>query len=226
VTSDAIIENTAFVHGGGDPDCPSLLAAGKTQHCGSTSIVTPEISLLKITKLVEGTEHIVGDIFKHQIRVENFGTAATDSVATMTDVVPEALEVQAVAPTDTCKFEGQNVTCTIEEGFEAGDTREFTVTVKAVKNDSNAKNQANIKGGGDPVCVADGETALETDDETVKNTDRCNSAVVVSINPLPPLSSTARMIVQSVLAIALAGGLTAWMMNRNLKKLPMSKKTS
>lgn len=100
----------------------------------------------------------VGVAFDYTLTVTNGGTAATTADATVTDVVPAGLTINA-AP--GCGVSGQTVTCTVASGLDfnaPNHTAVFTINVTPTASAANPiLNTADVVGGGDPNCANPGD---------------------------------------------------------------------
>ncbi len=139
-------DNTAYVVGGGDPNCTGT-------NCPGTVTVPVNSPKLTITKSATPNPFIVGQAASYTITVTNTGTAATTAVSTITDTIPTGLTIGTL--TGTCTNVGQAVTCTIPSGMAtgAGNAVSFTIPVTVTASAANGDNTAYVVGGGDPNCT-------------------------------------------------------------------------
>lgn len=151
--NNTTVSNTATVTGGGDPACAT---AGS---CASAPVDTPIVApRLEIQKAGPATA-VVAVPYDYLITVTNSGTAATSSVATMTDVVPAGLSIGTLpAGCATNPSGSQTVVCAVPAGLShaaPGNTATYVIPVTAtVSAAASVDNIASIQGGGDPDCAA------------------------------------------------------------------------
>ncbi|MEP6485066.1 MAG: hypothetical protein ABJB01_11505 [Rudaea sp.] len=138
--------NTATVSGGGDPTCPAA------SHCTSTVSTPTNAVQLSIVKTANTTNFVVGVPATYTLQVTNTGSAATTSIATVTDNVPSDLQING--PVAGCNVTGQQVSCTIAAGLASGAPVSFTIAVTplASADGKTLENTATVSGGGDVGC--------------------------------------------------------------------------
>ncbi len=151
------VTNSARVSGGGDPTCP---ASGTTtnRNCIPNDLTRVNAPNLEVGKSGPANA-AVGTAYDYTITVTNTGTAATAIAATVTDVVPAGLTINAATG---CSIAGQTVTCPIPTGLSnvaPNNTTSFTINVtpQASTAGTTAINTASVSGGGDPGCTAVGD---------------------------------------------------------------------
>ncbi len=143
--SVADIVNRAVVSGGGDLGCPA------EPRCISEAVQSLILSTdLRLTKSSSAPHFVLGVPGAYTLTLTNQGTAATNSIATVTDVIPGALRIDAVP--NECSINGQVVTCTVATGFAANESRDFIIQVTPVAIETGLINTATINGG-DPSCI-------------------------------------------------------------------------
>ncbi|MGA7298112.1 MAG: hypothetical protein WBW92_11465, partial [Rhodanobacteraceae bacterium] len=147
VTSTATTgDNTAYVVGGGDPNCTGT-------NCPGTVTVPVNSPQLAITKTATPNPFVVGQAASYTITVTNTGTAATTATSTINDAIPTGLTIGSL-PSGCTNPGGQNVQCTIASGLAAsGGSQSFTIPVTPTASASNGNNTAYVTGGGDPNCT-------------------------------------------------------------------------
>jgi uncharacterized repeat protein (TIGR01451 family) len=146
--SGTIVANNASISGGGDPSCPSQT----NTNCSSTVNTPVDAPQLQAQKTASTANFVVGTPASYTLTVTNIGTAATTSLATITDNVPSALTIGTLPA--GCTKSGQLVTCSVAAGLAAGGQANFVipVTPTAAANGKVLANSATVSGGGDPTC--------------------------------------------------------------------------
>lgn len=126
-------------------------------HADCAFTVTFPAPQLQVEKSASATSAAIGVNYTYTVKVTNIGSVATTDVTTMTDMVPPELgsitvAVTPVTPGTSCAgVVGQLVSCTINAGLPANDSRTFTITVKPTTAGP-VKNTATVSGGGDTAC--------------------------------------------------------------------------
>jgi uncharacterized repeat protein (TIGR01451 family) len=107
---------------------------------------TPNLTLVKT-----GPNTVtVGTNFAYSLTVNNTGTAATNGVVTVTDVLPAGLSFVSGTGTGwNCVASGQTVTCTTSSSILVNTSSVITLTVNPTST-GNVINSASVVGGGDP----------------------------------------------------------------------------
>ncbi len=173
-TAATPVVNTANVSGGGDPVCPSATTA----RCNSTTTTPLNAPALTLTKTASSSAFVVGTPASYTLSVQNTGTTATSTTATVTDTIPTGLTIGTLPA--GCTAAGQVVTCTIAAGLAVNATTSFVIPVTPTSTAATpVVNTANVSGGGDPVCPS-------------ATTARCNSTTTTPLNaPALTLTKTA-----------------------------------
>lgn len=140
-SSTGTVNNTANVVGGGDnTSSPSNLV--------TTTINAAPTPNLTIVKTGPNTA-TVGTNFAYSLTVNNTGTAATNGVVTVTDVLPAGLSFVSGTGTGwSCTAVGQTVTCTISNSILVNTSSVITLTVNPTTTGT-VINNASVVGGGD-----------------------------------------------------------------------------
>lgn len=126
-------------------------------HADCAFTVTFPAPQLQVEKSASAASAAIGVNFTYTVKVTNIGSVATTDVTTMADMVPPGLGSIAVAvtpatPGTSCAaVAGQLVSCTINAGLPANESRTFTITVKPTAAGT-ANNTATVSGGGDTAC--------------------------------------------------------------------------
>jgi hypothetical protein len=102
----------------------------------------------------------------------------------------------------------------------------FVVTVKAIAVKEGIDNVAKIGGGGDPVCVLDGQDVIETADATINDASRCSSNVIVNVVAPKSPNSGLGLILRSVATFVLLGIITAGIVWSGTGKMGSTKSAS
>ncbi|MEG1280078.1 MAG: hypothetical protein RSD57_06435 [Comamonas sp.] len=146
------VTNQATATGGGDPLCVAGTAvASLPARCApavTTAVNAPQLSL---TKSAAGS-FSVGVLSSYTLSVANTGTASTNDVITIIDVVPSSLTL-GVLPAG-CTATDQQVSCTIAQSLAVGAPAvSFVIPVTPMATASpSVSNTATVQGGGDPTC--------------------------------------------------------------------------
>jgi len=126
-------------------------------HADCAFTVTFPAPQLQVEKSASATSAAIGVNYTYTVKVTNIGSVATTDVTTMADMVPVGLGnisvavTPAVAGTSCAAVVGQLVSCTINAGLSANDSRTFTITVRPAATGT-ANNTATVSGGGDTAC--------------------------------------------------------------------------
>lgn len=140
-SSTGTVNNTANVVGGGDnTSSPSNLVTTTIN-----AAPTPNLTLVKTGP----NTATVGTNFAYSLTVNNTGTAATNGVVTVTDVLPAGLSFVSGTGTGwSCTAIGQTVTCTISSAILVNASSVISLTVNPTSTGT-VINNASVVGGGD-----------------------------------------------------------------------------
>ena len=84
---------------------------------------------LEVTKMDLGP-FVVGTTGRYRLGVSNFGEAATTSIITVTDEIPDSLELLSVhAPDWSCQTEMQTLSCALEGSLIPGQSKMLSISV-------------------------------------------------------------------------------------------------
>ncbi len=156
----AIIDNTAFVSGGGDTNATNNSAPQVTTIVGSAP--APDLAIAKSGPPTA----IVGLPFDYVIALSNVGTGPTLGAISVTDMVPSTLTVNSVSAgaNFACSISSQTVTCTSSTMIAAGASNVPVVTIHVTPAQQGVvSNQAIVTGGGDTSPGNNTSFALDTE---------------------------------------------------------------
>ena len=133
----------------------------------------PKLSISKSASIVAPASAVVGASFTYTLTVTNTGAAATNAVATVTDVIPAGLTIGTLPANCAVNPSGsQTVLCSIAAGLSnvaPANTVSFSipVTPQGATSNTTLSNTATVTGGGDPACATAGSCSSATVDTSV-----------------------------------------------------------
>lgn len=151
-SAGAMIDNTAYVSGGGDPFCVG-------EACAATVQVPVNAPKLQLTKVADPSgAFVVGQPARYVFTVTNVGNAPTSEDAVVTDSIPQGLDIKSWS-TECEQPIGQNIKCRIPKGLPPHMPVSLMISVipRVAPTDDKGlslSNTAQVSGGGDPSCTA------------------------------------------------------------------------
>ena len=150
-TSAPSVSNTATVHGGGDPVCPSAAAA----NCSSTVVTPVSAPQLQVTETANGPWIIGKPDAAYTVTVTNVGPATTTGVVTVNATLPAGLSPGWSGTTTlgdwSCTANGQDIACTATPNLASSGSSVFTFPVNVLPAAvPSVTTPVVVGGGGDP----------------------------------------------------------------------------
>lgn len=150
-TSAPSVSNTATVHGGGDPVCPSAAAA----NCSSTVVTPVSAPQLQITETANGPWIIGKPDAAYTVTVTNVGPATTTGVVAVNATLPAGLTPGWSGTTTlgdwSCTATGQDIACTATPNLASSGSSVFTFPVNVLPTAvPSVTTPVAVGGGGDP----------------------------------------------------------------------------
>ena len=172
------VSNTATANA----DAPGSLA----DPTATDTAITPVFGspFLTLTKTASSANFSVGTPASYTLALSNAGVRTT-SAATITDLIPDGLDIGAMPA--GCTLAGRIVTCTVPSPLALGATQSFVVPVtpNASAGGTTLTNTASVIGGGDPSCpdtAARCESTVTTPVGGVASLALAKTATVVDAN--------------------------------------------
>ena len=161
------VVNQATVTGGGDPLCTAdTVTADLPARCAPVTNNPVNAPQLKIEKSSSTTTFSVGVPASYVLKVTNIGTAPTNGVITVSDVVAGGLTLGTMPA--GCTAQGQQVTCKPVDVLQVNDSVSFTIDVTpTITASPSVSNTAKVLGGGDFTCP---------------NTSNCTSTIITAVD--------------------------------------------